>query len=152
MLYNGTIIQDGISLAGCGPDTIAASYNPGFALEGLAVWSNVSGTTEWSNLYVSRTHPMSVTYAGFTLPRVSNLVSTSVPFSTWTGSNGVMSEGTLRIDNVRESYVPTPYLQPLGTTKVLSRTIFETASKDSSCAVFTKFGYEATNRQLWQIS
>lgn len=49
-LYNGTIIIDTITLANCAVSELPVTYNPGFFIEGLSVYANVTGSTEWKTL------------------------------------------------------------------------------------------------------
>lgn len=49
-LYNGIIIADTITLGNCEVSQLAITYNPGFFIEGLSVYADVTGSTEWKTL------------------------------------------------------------------------------------------------------
>lgn len=51
-MYNGTIINDTITLFACFSNTISESYNAGFFIEGLSVYANITGNADWTTLYV----------------------------------------------------------------------------------------------------
>ncbi|KAI0074074.1 hypothetical protein K474DRAFT_1710153 [Panus rudis PR-1116 ss-1] len=73
-LYNGTIIMDTITLAGCANNGLSVTYNSGFFIEGLSVYANVTGNSTWTAF-------------------LNNLIATTIKFPTWTGVDGVITEG-----------------------------------------------------------
>lgn len=49
-LYDGTVVNDGIILEHCDPDRLSLTYNSGYFIEGLAVYSNVTQSPDWNTL------------------------------------------------------------------------------------------------------
>lgn len=49
-LYNGTIILDTVNVADCSLKPFVLTYNSGFFIEGLSVYANHTGSSDWTTL------------------------------------------------------------------------------------------------------
>ncbi|KAI0074076.1 hypothetical protein K474DRAFT_1717289 [Panus rudis PR-1116 ss-1] len=73
-LFNGTIILDGTELTNCKSDSLARTYNSGFFIEGLSVYTNLTNNVTWAAL-------------------LNDMIATNIKFPVWTGDDGVITEG-----------------------------------------------------------
>ncbi|KAI0078573.1 hypothetical protein K474DRAFT_882485 [Panus rudis PR-1116 ss-1] len=73
-MYDGRFIKDGIDVGTCTLADLVITDNSGFTIEGLSVYSNVTGNTTMLGI-------------------AKNLTATAIKFDEWTDESGILHEG-----------------------------------------------------------